>query len=84
MEQWGFASEATTTLANCNAATKGALWNYNNTTLNIPAAETSGRGITLPGGGGYSTQIAIENTSRKIWIRYSEGGSWGPWGQAAL
>jgi hypothetical protein len=84
MEQWGFASEATTTLANCNAATKGALWNYNNTTLNSPAAGTSGRGITLPGGGGDSTQIAIENTSRKIWIRYNEGGSWGPWGQAAL
>ncbi len=85
MEQWGFASEATTTLANCNAATKGALWNYNNTTLNSPAAGTYGRGITLPGGGGGdSTQIAIENTSRKIWIRYNEGGSWGPWGQAAL
>ena len=44
MEQWGFASEATTTLANCNAATKGALWNYNNTTLNSPAAGTYGRG----------------------------------------
>jgi hypothetical protein len=82
LEQFGLTATYTTTVADLNTAVKGQFFNYSNTTTNIPTASTYGRGITLPAGDGYVTQIAVENDTAKMYVRYQSGAStWSAWTQ---
>lgn len=79
MEQFGITADFTPTKADLNTSYRGEFWSYNDTTANSPAAASYGRGFTLPGGGGYFTQFAIENDSGKVSVRYAGGGSFSAW-----
>ena len=79
LEQFGITADFTTTKADLNTSYRGEFWSYNDTTANSPAAASYGRGFTLPGGGGYFTQFAIENDSGKVSVRYAGGGSFSAW-----
>lgn len=84
MEQYGITADFTTTAPDLDLITKGQLFNYSNTTLHHPGSGGYGRGIHLPSGGGYSTQLAVENDSNKLFIRYQTGGTWGAWSEPAV
>lgn len=81
-EQWGplgFGSDSIPQATNLNSITVGQFFNWGDTTTNIPVAGSYGRGIMLAAGGGYATQLGIENTSGAMYVRFSEGGTWGAW-----
>ena len=80
MEQYGMTADFTTTKGDLNTSYRGEFWNYGETTANSPLVGSYGRGFTLPGGGGYFTQLAIENDTRKVFVRYSNGGTFSAWG----
>ena len=81
IQQWGIAADYTVGQTNLNDAVKGSFWSYSNTTANTPKANSYGRGVTLPGGGGYTTQIAVENATGVMSVRYREGDTtgWTAW-----
>lgn len=83
MEQFGLAADYTTTSTDLDLVLKGQLFNYSATTKHRPGgAGKHGRGICIPSGGGYSTQLAIENDSNKLYIRYQTANTWGDWAPA--
>ena len=82
MENHGFTASFTTTATDLNLVVTGDLFNYSATTLNHPGTGGYGRGICIPSGTGYVTQLAIENDSNLMFIRYQTDGTWGAWAQA--
>lgn len=76
LEQFGLSATFTTTKTDLNLSVKGEFFNYNVDTLHHPGTGGYGRGITIPSGDGYATQIAIENDSHKMFIRYQTAGAW--------
>ncbi|QEQ94893.1 hypothetical protein pEaSNUABM56_00094 [Erwinia phage pEa_SNUABM_56] len=83
MEKHGFTASFTTQATDLNSVVTGDLFNYASTTLNIPGTGGYGRGIAIPSGTGYVTQLAIENDSNLMFIRYQTNGTWGAWAQAS-
>ncbi|QGZ16318.1 hypothetical protein Hena1_01680 [Erwinia phage Hena1] len=79
MEAHGFTASYTTTATNLNTVVTGDMFNYDNTTTNTPVASSYGRGIVFPSGTGYVTQLAIENDSAKLYVRYQSNGTWSAW-----
>ncbi|AEJ81585.1 tail fiber protein [Erwinia phage vB_EamP-S6] len=79
MESFGLTAKFTTTLADLNTSVRGEFFNYNADTLHHPGTGGYGRGITIPSGDGYSTQLAIENDSNLMYVRYQTAGAWGTW-----
>ena len=82
-EQFGFGADFTTAPADLDALVKGQFFNYINTTLHRPGTGGYGRGVVLPSGGGYVTQLAVENDTNKMFVRYQSSGTWGDWAPAA-
>lgn len=82
MESHGFTATFTNLATDLNLVVTGDLFNYSDTTLNRPGTGGYGRGICIPSGTGYVTQLAIENDSNLMFIRYQTGGTWGAWAQA--
>lgn len=79
VQKFGFSAGFTNTATDLNLKTAGEFWSYDAATTNKPAANTFGRGLTLPGGTGYCTQQAIENGTGKTWVRHQDNGAWGAW-----
>lgn len=79
MEKHGFTAAFTTLATDLNLVVTGDLFNYSDTTLNRPGTGGYGRGICIPSGTGYVTQLAIENDSNLMFIRYQTGGTWSAW-----
>lgn len=79
MESFGLTAKFTTTSTNLNTSVRGEFFNYNSDTLNHPGTGGYGRGLTIPSGDGYATQLAIENDSKLMFVRYQTAGSWGAW-----
>lgn len=80
LDQFGFGSTYLNTVADCNTAgANGQFFAYSNTTANSPVASTYGRGINIAGGGNYSTQIAIQNDTGAMFVRYETNGTWAAW-----
>lgn len=80
MEKFGLTATFTAQATDLNLIVNGAFFNYSGAatggTTHIPAAGTYGRGICIPSGDGYATQLAIENDSGKVYVRYQTAGTW--------
>lgn len=82
MEKFGFTAKFTTAVADLNTVVNGSLFNYNADTTHRPGTGGYGRGICIPSGDGYVTQLAIENDSHKVFVRYQTAGAWdATWGE---
>ena len=79
MEQFGLASTFTTSVADLDAVYTGSFFNWSDTTTHTPVAASYGRGINIPSGAGYQTQIAAVNGTNKIYIRFQENYIWTAW-----
>lgn len=83
MEQYGFTSSYMNDSTDLNTITgatdRTVCFGFNATTTNIPIAGSYGRGFMIAGGGNYSTQIAIINTTGEIYQRFHNGNSWSNW-----
>lgn len=80
VEQFGFTGTFTTMADDMNTVVEGSFFNYGSSTAHAPAGTIGwGRGIALPSGEGYVTQLAIENDTGKMFVRYQTGGTWGSW-----
>lgn len=81
-ESRGFGGNYTTAKTDLNLATTGGFFSWDNTTLRTPVPSSFGRGMTLPSGPGYLTQVAIVNGTNKMYIRYQNGTlstDWSAW-----
>lgn len=80
MEKFGLTATFTAQATDLNLIVNGSFFNYSGAatggTAHIPAAGTYGRGICIPSGDGYATQLAIENDSGKVYVRYQTAGTW--------
>lgn len=79
LEQFGLTSTYTTAPADLNTIVKGGFFNWADTTQNAPLAGSYGRGICIPSGDGYVTQLSIENGTGLLHARFQDGGTWGAW-----
>lgn len=80
MEQYGITATYVPVTANLNTIVKGQMFNWDNTTTNTPVAGSYGRGICIPAGTGYVTQIGIINDTGKMYVRFQNGAStWSAW-----
>lgn len=80
VEQFGFTGTFTTMATDMDALVVGQFFNYGSSTTHAPAGTIGwGRGVVLPSGEGYVTQLAIENDTGKMFVRYQTGGTWGSW-----
>lgn len=78
MGQYGISTIFNSTATDLNNVVNGQFFIWNNATLNIPAG-TYGRGINIPSGSGYMTQVGFENGNGKIWVRYQSNGTFSAW-----
>lgn len=81
-ESRGFGGNYTLAKTDLNLATTGGFFSWDNTTLRTPVPSSYGRGMTLPSGPGYLTQIGIVNGTNQMYIRYQNGTlstDWSPW-----
>lgn len=81
-ESRGFGGTYTTVTTNLNNAINGGFFSWDNTSTNTPVASSYGRGMTLPSGTGYLTQVGIVNGTSKVYIRYQNGAAptdWSAW-----
>lgn len=78
MGQYGISTIFNSTAADLNNVVNGQFFIWNNATLNSPAG-TYGRGINIPSGTGYMTQVGFENGNGKIWVRYQSNGTFSAW-----
>ncbi|MED5545701.1 MAG: Calx-beta domain-containing protein [Pseudomonadota bacterium] len=79
LEQFGLTSTYTSAPGDLNEIVKGQFFNWGNTTGHAPIAGSYGRGICIPSGGGYVTQLSIENNTGAMHARYQENGNWTAW-----
>lgn len=79
MEQFGLTSTYTNTVADLNTVVKGQMFNWSNTSANSPVANSYGRGICIPAGTGYVTQLGIINDTGATYVRFQSGSSWSAW-----
>lgn len=78
-EPLGFGSTYTNEVANLNTLTKGQFFNWGATSTNTPVASSYGRGVMIPAGTGYATQLGIVNDSGAMYVRFNNGGTWSAW-----
>ncbi len=74
-ESRGFGGTYTNANADLNTAVTGGFFSWNDASENTPVVGSYGRGMTLPSGGGYLTQIGVVNEVFKVYIRYQNGPS---------
>ena len=80
MEQYGITATYVAASTNLNNVVKGQMFNWNDTTTNTPVAGSYGRGICIPAGTGYVTQIGIINDTGKMYVRFQSGATtWSAW-----
>ncbi len=80
MEQYGITASYVPVTANLNTVVKGQMFNWDNTTTNTPVAGSYGRGICIPAGSGYVTQLGIINDTGKMYVRFQSGATtWSAW-----
>lgn len=79
VEQFGFTGGFTNTADDLDTVVKGQFFNYGSSTLHRPGTIGWGRGVVLPSGNGYVTQLAVENDTGKLFVRYQTNGTWGAW-----
>lgn len=79
LEQFGLTAPYTNAATDLNGQVKGGFFSYDSGTQNTPVASSYGRGLTLPAGSGYVTQLAIENATGQLSVRYQDNGTWSAW-----
>lgn len=79
LEQFGLTATYTDAATDLNDPIKGGFFSYGEDTLHTPTAGSYGRGLTIPSGTGYVTQLAIENATGQLSVRYQDNGTWSAW-----
>lgn len=79
LEQFGIGATYTTAVSNLNSIVKGQMFNWDNTTTNTPVTSSYGRGICIPSGTGYVTQIGIINDTGAMYVRFQSNSTWSAW-----
>ncbi|WP_278984069.1 Calx-beta domain-containing protein [Sphingobium yanoikuyae] len=79
LEQFGLTATYTTAPADLDSIVKGGFFNWGNTTTHAPIANSYGRGICIPSGDKYVTQLSIENGTGLMHARFQDNGTWGAW-----
>lgn len=76
LAQYLIGVSASVAATDLNTSLKGAFFTYDNNTLHTPAAASYGRGFTIPSSDGNVTQMAIENGTGHVYVRYLTAGKW--------